>query len=179
MQQDTKHILLKTERLVLRRMRLDDAEFVLNLLNTKAWIKYIGDRNVKTTEAAREYIKEKVLMGYSINRLGMLLVELKADGKALGICGLVEREGLEAPDIGFAFLPEFMGRGYALESAEPILNYARVKLGIPKVQAITIKENESSIRLLEKLGMTFIKTIRIPNDEEELMLFEIEFKNRI
>ncbi len=175
MLQDTKQIHIETERLVLRRMRLEDASFILELLNTEGWLKYIGDRNVKTEQAAENYLREKVLVGSSMNGLGMLLVETKSEGKAIGICGLVEREGLDAPDIGFAFLPEHYGKGYAYESAVPVLRFAQADLGMLKVQAITIKENLSSIRLLEKLGMEFIKTIRIPNDEEELLLYQIQF----
>ncbi len=170
-----KQIILKTERLLLRGLTLNDAAFMFELLNTKGWLKYIGDRNVKSVKAAENYLKEKVLIGNTLNGLGMLLVEKEVDRKPIGICGLVSREGLDAPDIGFAFLPEYTGKGYAYESAKPVLTFAKEELKAPKVQAITIKENTASIHLLEKLGMAFVKTIRIPNDEEELMLYEIQF----
>jgi len=171
----TKQIILETERLVLRRMRIEDAAFMLALLNSEGWLKYIGDRNVKNLQEAENYLREKVLIGSSINGLGMLLVEQKEEEKAIGICGLVERDGLEAHDIGFAFLSEFSGKGYALESAQPVLKFAKDQLKLPKVLAITIKENVKSIQLLEKLGLAYVKTIRLPNDEEDLLLYEIQF----
>ncbi len=175
MRSETEPTQLETERLLLRDMQLDDAPFILKLLNTEGWLKYIGDRNVTSLQAAETYLKEKVMAGRSDRALGMLLVETKGEGEAIGICGLVERKGLDAPDIGFAFLPEHMGKGYAYESARQVLRLANTVKGFKKVQAITIKENLSSIRLLQKLGLEFKRTIRIPNDPEDLMLFEITF----
>lgn len=170
-----KPFLLETERLLLRRLHLEDARFMFELLNSPGWLQYIGDRNVKSVEEAERYLKEKVLIGNAINGLGMLLVEEKSKNIPMGICGLVTREGLEAPDIGFAFLPQFYGKGFAFESAVPVLQYAQEILCLPKVQAITVKENIRSILLLEKLGMQFVKKTHIPNDEEELMVYEINF----
>ncbi len=170
-------VIFNTERLMLRRLEVEDAAFILELLNSEAWLKYIGDRHVKTLDAAEKYLKEKVMPGYTMNGMGMMLVENKELKVPMGICGLLTRKGLNAPDMGFAFLPAYTGMGFAKESAIPVLNFAKEELRLPKVQAITVKENKTSIRLLEKLGMRYIKTIMIPDDEEELMLFEIDFDN--
>lgn len=170
-------VIFETERLLLRRLKVEDAAFMCELLNSEGWLKYIGDRQVKTMEAAEKYLKEKVMLGYSMNGLGMLMVENKDPKVSMGICGLVTREGLEAPDIGFAFLPAYTGMGFAYESAIPVLQFAREELRLPKVQAITVKENKASIRLLQKLGLLFTKTTKVPNDDEELMLFEINFND--
>ncbi|MCU0360918.1 MAG: GNAT family N-acetyltransferase [Bacteroidia bacterium] len=167
---------IETERLVLKRLTIKDAKFIFELLNTEGWLNYIGDRGVKSVEAAKNYLKEKVLHGRAINGFGMLLVEGKTTRNAMGICGLVKREGLDAHDIGFAFLPQHSGKGYAFESATAVIKYAKEQLALPKLQAITTTENGKSIHLLEKLGMRYIKSVRLPNDKEELSLFEIQLE---
>lgn len=162
--------ILETERLALRQIsETRDAEFILNLLNQPSFIKYIGDRQVRNLEQAREYIAGRFIASYEKNGFGLWLVERKTDGAATGICGLVKRDTLPEPDIGFAFLPEFWSNGYAFESAQAVMNYARENLKIERVLAITTKDNKSSGRLLEKIGLKFEGLIDIAG--EELKLF--------
>lgn len=166
---------LETERLVLRHLTAADAGFILRLLNEPSWIQFIGDRGVRTLEGAREYIARGPGESYRLFGYGLFLVELKGEGTAAGICGLVKRDALEDVDLGFAFLPEFWGRGYAHEAAAATLEYAERVVGLCRVVAITAADNHSSIRLLEKLGLSFERMIRLPGDEEELKLFARDF----
>lgn len=157
--------ILETEHLVLREIVESDDEFMLDILNQPSFIKYIGDRNVRTVEAAREYIENRFAESYKKFGFGMWTVELKNDGTPVGICGFVKRDTLPDADIGFAFLPQFEGKGYALESAVGAMKYGRDVLHLPHVLAITTKDNESSGRLLGKLGFEFERLI-VQNDEE-------------
>jgi RimJ/RimL family protein N-acetyltransferase len=162
--------ILETERLALRQISETDAEFILNLLNQPSFIKYIGDRKVRTLEQAREYISCRFVVSYEQHGFGLWLVERKTDQTAVGICGLVKRDTLPAPDIGFAFLPEFWSQGYAFESAKAVMDYAGEVLRIERILAITTKDNESSGRLLEKIGLKFERLSQF-SYEEELKLF--------
>lgn len=174
--------ILETERLVLREIVETDAEFTLDLLNQPSFIKYIGDRNVRSIQEAREFIETRYRKSYRDFGFGLYIVELKAEFSvpefkiqtSLGICGFVKRETLPDADIGFAFLPQFCGKGYAFESANAVMKYGRDVLGLKRVLAITSQDNESSGRLLEKLGFKFEKLINLPTDAEELKLFAAE-----
>ena len=163
--------ILETERLILREIVEGDGEFILDLLNQPSFIKYIGDRNVRTIEAAREYIESRFTESYKRFGFGMWAVELKETGAAIGICGFVKRDSLPDADIGFAFLPQFEKQGFAFESASAMMNYGRDVLGLKRVLAITTQDNESSGKLLEKLGFKFENLIKMPTDDEELKLF--------
>ena len=167
---------LETDRLNLRLYTEKDAAFTLELLNTPSWIQYIGDRNVKTLAEARAYIREKILKAYRDHGLGMYVLELKESGDVIGACGLIKREGLPGVDLGFALHPDYEGNGYGYESASAVLAYAFGELGIDQLLAITVHYNESSIRLLEKLGFTLEGTTRLPGDEEELLLYSVSKK---
>ncbi|WP_299258797.1 GNAT family N-acetyltransferase [uncultured Aquimarina sp.] len=162
----------KTDRLLLKPATIEDATFYLELLNSPKWLQNIGDRDVKSVGDAERYITEK--MTPQLERLGYsnYTVIRKSDKVKLGCCGLYDRDGIEGVDIGFAFLPEYEGKGYAFESALKIKEVGVAEFGIEKISAITIPENKSSQRLLEKLDFTFIKIINIPNDDEDLMLYE-------
>jgi RimJ/RimL family protein N-acetyltransferase len=167
--------ILETERLVLREIdSADDAEFILELLNSPGFIKYIGDRGVRTVEQSQDFIDGRLRKSYTDNGFGLYAVELTADGTPLGICGFVKRDGLDHADIGFAFLPEFEKKGYAVESARAVMEYGRTVFGLERVLAITSPDNESSGRLLEKLGFTFDKLITLPNGDEQVKLFVSE-----
>jgi RimJ/RimL family protein N-acetyltransferase len=167
--------ILETERLVLREINsADDAEFILELLNSPGFIKYIGDRGVRTAEQSREFIDGRLRKSYTDNGFGLYAVELTADGTRLGICGFVKRDGLDHADIGFAFLPQFEKKGYAVESARAVMEYGRTILGLERVLAITSPDNEGSGRLLAKLGFTFDKLITLPNGDEQVKLFVSE-----
>lgn len=163
--------ILETERLVLRWVSAADAGFILELLNDPDWLRFIGDRGVRTLDGAREYISRVVVEMYERLGFGLYLVELKDGGAPVGLCGLIKRDSLEDVDIGFAFLPRFRGRGYAYEAASAVLSYGRGVLGLGRVLAITSADNDISARLLEKLGLRFERTVRLRGDDEELRLF--------
>jgi len=165
--------ILETDRLVLRQFELTDTKFIVELVNSPGWIEFIGDRNIRTEEAAINYLQNGPIKSYRDNGLGLGMVELK-DGTPIGMCGILRRDTLENPDIGFSFLPEFMGMGYAFEIASATLNYAMNRLNLKTILAITVPTNIRSIQLLEKIGLRFIKTIYTPVDNEELMLFSTQ-----
>lgn len=167
--------ILETERLLLREIDETDAEFILELLNEPGWIQNIGDRGVRTVDAARQYIADKLAASYEKNGFGLYLVELKETGASAGMCGLVKRDSLEDVDIGFAFLERFWSRGYAFESASAIMDYARDTVGLKRVVAIVSPDNRGSIKVLEKIGMHFEKMIKMPGDDEEIKFFARDF----
>ncbi len=152
---------------------MSDAKFVRRLLNEPSFIRYIGDRGVRTLEDARGYIRRGPVASYRRRGFGLLRVELKESGEPIGICGLVEREALPDLDIGFAFLPEHWRKGYACESAAAVLAWGRDVLALDRVLAIVQPDNEGSIRTLRKLGMQFERMIRLSPEEPELQLFGI------
>jgi RimJ/RimL family protein N-acetyltransferase len=166
--------ILETDRLTLRHVVPTDAAFILDLLNQPSFIKYIADRGVRDLDQARDYIETRFAKSYRDHGFGMFMVELKEAQKPLGICGLVSRDTLPHPDIGFAFLPQYWSKGYAFESADAVLNWSRDTLGITRLLAITSKDNESSGRLLERIGLRFERLYTAPNDNEELRLFSID-----
>lgn len=163
----------ETERLLIKLVDIDDAEFLLKLLNTEKWLKNIGDRNVRNLEDAQKYVREKNLP--QIERLGFgnAVVILKSKEEKIGTVGLYDREGIDGVDIGFAFLEEYEGKGYAYESAKKIMDVGINEFGIKKVSAITLPDNFSSIKLIEKLGLKFKEVVKIPNDTEDLNLYEL------
>lgn len=163
----------QTSRLFLKPTSEEDAEFILKLMNTPKWLKNIGDRNVKSEEDARIYIKNKMLqqllkLGYS-----NYTMILKSDKTKIGTCGLYNREGLNGIDIGFSLLPNFEKQGYAFEAASKIKDLAFNTFNIKTIKAITTKDNLASQKLLEKLGLENIGTTTIPNDDEELLLYSL------
>lgn len=157
--------ILETERLILREIIESDAEFILDLLNQPSFIKYIGDRNVRTVEDAKNFLETRYRKSYQDNGYGLYLVELKSDYSKLGICGFVKRDNFQYADIGFAFLPQFERKGYAFESASALMKYGKEVLDFKEVLAITTQDNESSGRLLEKLNFKFDELIEMPNNE--------------
>lgn len=161
----------ETDRLRLRKFTLDDTRFIVSLLNSPGWLQFIGDRNVKTEDQAKAYLENGPIKSYSVNGYGLSLVERKEDNTSVGMCGILKRDYLDNPDIGFAFLPEFQGKGYAFEIADATLQYAKNQLNIPNISAITVPGNLRSIQLLEKIGLKFISTFSLPESEEELFLY--------
>ena len=145
------NVVTETERLRLRLFSREDAAMVLELVNDPLWIRFIGDRNVRSLDDARGYI-EKPMRSYAEHGFGLYVVERKSDGEALGMCGLVKRDTLPEPDLGFAFLERFRGKGYALEAARATLAYARDSLGLARILAIATPTNERSNSLLARLG---------------------------
>lgn len=146
------------------------------LLNSEGWLKYIGDRNVKTVEQARQYLTNNTIKSYKESGFGFYKVTLKSINQPVGIAGLVKRPQLEHEDLGFAFLPEFQGLGLAYEAAKLIVHYAQNQLKLSKLTAIVQPNNVKSIKLLKKLGMQFEKTVNPFNEPQPLMLFSINFE---
>ena len=162
---------IDTQRLLLRPFDLRDSKFIIELVNSEGWLKFIGDRNIHSEKDAENYLINGPLKSYSENGFGLSMVELKNSGTPVGMCGLIKRDGLDDVDLGFALLPEFYKNGYAAEIAEATLKYGFEKLKLPKIVAITMEANLSSISLLKKTGMTFEKNVTLPNDKETLCLF--------
>ena len=167
----------ETERLILKPTSEEDAEFLLELVNTPKWLQYIGDRNVRTIEDAKEYIKVRILPQFQRLGYANYTIIRKSDLAKMGTCGLYDREGLKGIDIGFAFLPQYEKKGYAFESADKLKQIAFAEFGIPEINAITSKGNLSSQKLLEKLGLTITGTTILPEEEEELLLYSIHHTN--
>jgi RimJ/RimL family protein N-acetyltransferase len=163
--------ILETERLVLRRMTVEDAEFIFELVNEAAFIRNIGDKGVQTLEDARNYILNGPVASYAKFGFGLYLVALRENGEAIGICGLLKRDSLEDVDIGFAFLESYRRKGFAYESASAVMAYGRNALGLKRIVAITSPDNEGSIRVLGKIGLRFEKMIRMPGSDEDTRLF--------
>ena len=163
----------ETERLRVRWLNAGDAAFILELVNEPSWIRFIGDKGVKTPEDALRYIDNGPVAMYRRVGFGLYMVELKEIGQPIGICGLIKREGLKDVDLGFAFLPRFWRKGYAFESAFAVMSYGRKVLGLRRIVAILSQHNHRSSRLLEKLGFSFEGTIKLRPDDEELKLYAI------
>lgn len=161
---------IETKRLLLIPTSEKDAEFIFKLLNSPKWIEYIGDRNIKTLNDAKQYLIEKIIPQYHKIGYGTYTVIRKSDNRKMGTCGLYDREGLQGVDLGFAFLPEFEKNGYAFESANKMVNIAYEKFNIKSIKAITTKNNISSQRLLEKLNFISKGTVIINNTEMLLYL---------
>jgi len=167
---------LETARLSLRRLSLDDAEFILGLLNEPSFLRHIGDKGVRTKVDACQYISTGPRASYERFGFGLLLVELKAGKEPIGICGLLKRDWLDHADLGFAFLPRFWSKGYAFESASGVLAYARGTLGLKRILAITSQDNAASIGLLEKLGFRLERMARPSEAESEVKVFASDVK---
>jgi RimJ/RimL family protein N-acetyltransferase len=163
--------LLETERLRLHEITLADAPFYVQLFNSEGWLKYIGDRSVHTISDAEAYIQKNYLPSYEKHGYGSYTVQLKATNEIIGACGLYKRDNLDDPDIGFAFLGEYLGKGYGFEAASGVMRYAQTALGIQKILGFTLADNVASIMLLEKLGLQQSGTYRFKNEKEELLLF--------
>jgi [ribosomal protein S5]-alanine N-acetyltransferase len=164
---------LETDRLVLRRFTLDDAEFIFRLVNDPSWLRFIGDKNVHSLDDARRYLREGPLDMYQRYGFGMYRVEERASGTPAGMCGLIKRDTLPDVDVGYAFLPEFRGKGYAYEAAAAVLAHGNRVFGLRRIVAITTPSNETSIRVLEKAGMKFERLLELtPGDPVNLFARE-------
>jgi RimJ/RimL family protein N-acetyltransferase len=161
---------LETDRLVLRHLTLDDAQFMFRLVNEPSWLRFIGDRGVRSVDDAREYLRNGALASYAQHGFGLYMTELKDTLQPIGICGLVKRDTLPDVDVGFALLPESAGNGYAQEAAAGAMAHAR-QIGLKRVVAITKPDNHGSIRVLENIGLRFERLIRPVADGDELALY--------
>lgn len=163
---------LQTDRLSLCQLSIQDAPFIVELLNTPAWLEFIGDRGVNTLDDACSYILNGPVTSYNQWGFGLYLVKLKESYLPIGLCGLLKRETLEDVDIGFAFLPQHTRKGYAYEAASAVMTYARATLHLKRIVAITAPTNQRSISLLERLGLSYKEIITLAGKTEESILFE-------
>ena len=167
---------LITARLTLREFVDADAPFILTLLNQPSFLRFIGDKKVRTVDDARRYITTGPIESYQRYGFGLYLVELK-DGKVpIGMCGVLKRESLPDPDLGFAFLPEYWGQGYAFEAASAVLKEARDTFKLTRILAITNPDNDASIKLLAKLGFQLERVMKLSSDSDEVKLFSLMFE---
>jgi len=167
--------ILETDRLNLRLLDAADAAFYLRLVNQPSWLRYIGNRGVHTLEQAQLAIAQGPHTMYERFGFCLYLVEIKNGGVAAGICGLIKRDTLDDVDIGFAFLDEHCGRGFAYEAASAVLEHAGRKLGMRRIVAITAPDNTQSIRLVEKLGLRFDRQLILNGDGSPTNLYVIDF----
>jgi RimJ/RimL family protein N-acetyltransferase len=168
-------IVLETDHLVLRRLTLNDAPFIMELVNEPSFLRYIGDRGVRSLQDARRYLLTGPIASYERFGFGLFLVFLKATGDAVGMCGLLKRDTLPDVDVGFALLPAHWRQGFAAEAASAVIEYGRARLGLKRIVAITSPDNIASIALLEKLGLKFEAMIRLGDDPREVRLLAVNF----
>lgn len=164
-------IVCETGRLRLRHLTQADAAFILELLNEPDFIRNIGDREVRTTDDARRYIEQGPVASYNQHGYGLLLVELQDSGAPIGICGLLKRDYLDDVDVGFALRESFRGKGYAFEAASAVLQLGKQVLGLGRIVALTSPDNLASMSVLRRLGLEFERTIRIPDQSRDTLLF--------
>ena len=162
-------IVLETDRLVLSHFTLDDAAFIHELANEPSFLRFVGDRGVRTLDDARAYLRDSPLASYAQHGFGLFRTALKDGDVPIGMCGLLKRDELADVDVGFAFLERYVGRGYATESASAVMDYGYHVLGLDRIVAITSPDNHGSIRVLEKLGLQFEKTLDVPGFEASVL----------
>jgi ribosomal-protein-alanine N-acetyltransferase len=148
-------MILQTSRLILRKLTIEDAAFMVRLLNDPSFIQNIGDKGVRTVADAERWLRDSHLASYQKHGFGHYRVELKSTGDVIGMCGLIKREALGEIDVGFAFLPEYWSCGYASEAAAGVMEYGQRELGIQRIVGFVSPHNAGSIRVLEKLGLKF------------------------
>jgi RimJ/RimL family protein N-acetyltransferase len=163
--------ILSTERLILQEATLKDAAFILALVNSPSWLAFIGDRGIKTLVAAKNYIQKSLIDSYAQNGFGLYKVSLKASGEPIGICGFLQRDYLDYPDLGFATLPKYEGKGYTYEAAKACLVYAKSQLSFTTILAVTTAENTKSKNLLTKLEFTADGKVTPDESGKEFLVF--------
>ncbi len=170
--------LLETKRLRFRQMIDSDAAFLLTLLNDPAYIAGVRDNGLRTIGDAHAYIRDKVLPGYTSPGFGPHPLELKDGGGVIGFCGLFRRKEFEAPDIGYALLPEARGRGFAMEAAQAMLEFARDRLGLRTLNGLTEPSNHASIRILRGIGMQYVRTFKLEGYPGQTAMYSVTFPAR-
>lgn len=166
---------IATERLILRRLDLDDAAFIFELVNDPDWLRHIGDKGVRSLDDARDYLRKGPLEMYAQHGFGLFGVELRETGALIGMCGLIKRDSLDDVDIGFAYLPAYRAQGFAREAAAATLDYAKDVVKLARVVAIVSPANHASARLLERVGLRFEYALRPADDADPVDLFAIDF----
>jgi RimJ/RimL family protein N-acetyltransferase len=160
-----------TARLTLRELADADAPFVIALLNDPDFLRHIGDKGVRTLADAHGYLRTGPLASYARHGFGLWRVGEGADEAPVGMCGLLRRDWLDAPDVGYAFLPAARGRGLAYEAVAATLDLARTRFGLARVLAIVDPANVASVRLLEKAGFVFERDVTAPGETTQLGLY--------
>jgi RimJ/RimL family protein N-acetyltransferase len=166
---------LLTPRLLLRPIATDDAAFYLDLVNTEAWLANIGDKGLRTVEAAREALLTGAIAAHEQHGMTIHIVQRREDDQPLGICGLIRRDTLPAPDIGYGYMPCAWGQGYAFEAAQAVFAHARDTVGLPRLMGITSPHNTGSIRVLEKLGLRYVETTRLGANDYDTRVYAVDF----
>ena len=166
-------MICETERLRVCRFSLDDAAFILRLLNEPSFIRHIADKGVRTLDDARAYLRNGPLASVEKHGFGLNCVELKESGEAIGMCGLIQRDGFDDVDVGYALLPAFCGHGYATEATRAVLDSAVREHGLQRVIAVVNPDNVDSSRMLEKLGFHFEKMVKLETNRPEIRQFAI------
>lgn len=164
-------MIVETPRLILRELTVDDAEFVLTLVNEPSFREHIGDKGVRDLDDARRFILEGPWTGQQPDGYGQFLTELKDGGAAIGVCGLLYRKALDITDVGLALLPQYWKCGYGSEAAAAVMDYGRSTLGLDQIVALTSEANSASIRLAEKFGMKFDRMVKMSDDDPGTALF--------
>ncbi len=164
-------MIVETPRLRLRELTADDAEFILGLVNEPSFLANIGDKGVRNLEDARRFIEEGPWASHRERGYGQFLVELKESGEPIGVCGLLFREALDVSDVGGAFLPRYWRQGYGFEAANAMIGYGRSTLGIEKIVALTSQNNLASIKMLEKLGLSFERIVKMSENDPGTALY--------
>lgn len=165
---------IATARLTIRPLTLDDAAFIVTLLNDADWLRFIGDKTVHSDDDARRYLTTGPLAMYATYGFGLCAVERNDDRSTIGMCGLIKREGLEDVDIGYAFLPEGRGQGYALEATQAVLEYGLNTMGFARIVAITDPDNAAWTRVLQRIGMRFERHVHLTDGADPVALYSIE-----
>lgn len=169
-------IITETERLRLRVIRLNDAAFYLQLVNQDSWIQNINDKGLRSVEQAEQAIRDGALALQAKQGFSFYVVELRESQTALGLCGLIKRDGLDDVDLGYAFLDEHAGQGYAVEAASAVVNFAQQQLQLPRLAAITSPDNQRSQRLLAKLGFVLQRQITMPDETRPTLLYQLQLR---
>ncbi|MCC7053413.1 MAG: GNAT family N-acetyltransferase [Gemmatimonadaceae bacterium] len=163
--------LFTSARTGLRELVPSDADFIRALLNEPSFLRFIGDRQVRTTAEAEHFTETRYRQAYRDHGYGLWLVERRADHAVMGLCGFVRRDALPHADLGFAFLPAYEGQGYAFEATQASLAYGAATLGLTQVLAIVQPDNARSIRLLERLGFVADGSVTMPGDTQPVRLY--------
>jgi RimJ/RimL family protein N-acetyltransferase len=168
---------MNTARLDLRPIGLDDAPLMLAIWNDPAFIRNVGDRGIRSLDQAREAIAAGALKLFAEHGYGPFSMTRRNDGKQIGICGLFKRDVLDAPDIGFAVLPDYCGQGFAGEAAAAVVKHAREDLGLAVLTAIVSPDNAASVALIEKLGLRYERMITMPGEDAPIRLYRMALRH--
>ncbi|RUO80196.1 RimJ/RimL family protein N-acetyltransferase [Idiomarina tyrosinivorans] len=165
--------LFETQRVTVRQLSLNDAEWLLALFNSQGFIRYIGDREIRTVAQAKRYIQQGPLKSYQETGLGLYAVEAQTTATPVGVVSLLKRDYLEHIDVGYAMLPEHQGQGYALAATAGLIDYARWRFALSQIDAISQADNQASIMLLQRLQFRYQETIQLPGSDDPVARFSL------